>query len=267
MATAIRPFGEHLREWRQRRRLSQLDMALEADISARHLSFLETGRAQPSRDMVLRLAERLDAPLRERNLLLLAAGFAPVFGERSLDDPALQPIRAAVLEWLTAHEPYPALALDGRWNLVAGNGAVAPLLEGVDPALLAPPVNTLRLALHPGGLAPRIVNFAEWRAHLLDRLRRQTDVTGDPDLAELLTELTGYPGPGVTGLGGHRPPRADPPEVLTPLVLRVGDAVLSMIGATAVFGTPLDVTVSELMLETLLPADPATRAWFSARSS
>ena len=259
MATVIRPFGEHLRDWRQRRRMSQLDMALEADISARHLSFLETGRAQPSREMVLRLAEQLDAPLRERNVLLLAAGFAPVFGERSLEDPALAPAMAAVREWLTAHEPYPALALDRRWNLIAANGAVWPLLEGVAPELLRPPVNTLRLALHPNGLAPRIVNFAEWRTHLLDRLRRQAQMGGDPELTALTVELAAYPG-GETRLHAGR---IEAPEVLTPLVLRAGDAVLSLIGTVTVFGTPLDVTLSELMLETLLPADAATRAWFA----
>src|SRR6185436_13787809 len=172
---SVRPIGDHLREWRQRRRLSQLDLALEADISARHLSFLETGRAQPSRDMVLHLAERLEVPLRERNLLLVAAGFAPVFPERPLADRALQPARKAVELVLAGHEPYPALAVDRHWTLVAANKAVAPLLAGVDATLLKPPVNVLRLSLHPKGLARRIANLAEWRAHLLARLRRQIE--------------------------------------------------------------------------------------------
>lgn len=260
MATAIRTFGEHLKDWRTRRRVSQLDLALDADISARHLSFLETGRSRPSREMVLRLAERLDAPLRERNVLLLAAGFAPVFGERSLDDPALAGPLAAVNEWLAAHEPYPALAIDRRWDLIAANAAVGVLLEGVDPALLAPPINVLRLSLHPQGLLPRIVNAAEWRDHLLGRLRHQAAVAGDPALHALVAELAAMPG------GPAKPPRHDPPEVLTPLVLRQGDATLSLISTTTVFGTPQDVTLSELMLETLLPADPATRAWFRERT-
>jgi hypothetical protein len=207
--------------------------------------------------MVLRLAERLDAPLRERNLLLLAAGFAPVFGERSLDDPALAPARAAVTEWLAAHEPYPALALDRRWNLVTANAAVGPLLTGVDLTLLQPPVNMLRLSLHPGGLAKRIVNLAEWRTHILERLRRQAEVSGDDELTALRAELAAYPGPEA------RTDRHEAGEVLTPLVLRVPDATLSLIGTTTVFGTPLDVTLAELMLETLLPADAATRAWFA----
>jgi hypothetical protein len=213
--------------------------------------------------MVLRLAERLDAPLRERNVLLLAAGFAPVFGERSLDDPALAPVMAAVREWLAAHEPYPALALDRRWTLVAANTAIWPLLEGVAPELLQPPVNVLRLSLHPDGLAPRIVNLAEWRTHLFERLRRQAEASGDPALEALRAELMSYPGP------ASRPAAAksEAAEVLTPLVLRTGDDVLSLIGATAVFGTPLDVTLSELMLETLLPAEAATRAWFVKRAA
>jgi transcriptional regulator with XRE-family HTH domain len=151
MRQAAFSIGDHLREWRQRRRLSQMDLALDAEISTRHLSFLETGRARPSRDMVLRLAERLEVPLRERNVLLLAAGFAPVFGERRLDDPALAPARAAVDLVLKGHEPYPAVAIDRHWTLVAANAAIPPLLAGVDPGLLEPPVNVLRLSLHPTG--------------------------------------------------------------------------------------------------------------------
>lgn len=261
-SNAIRSFGDHLRDWRKRRRLSQLDMALEAEISTRHLSFLETGRAKPSREMVLKLADHLEAPLRERNALLLAAGFAPMFGERGLDHPALADVRAAVSEWLAAHEPYPALAIDRRWNLVAANAAVGPLLEGVEPALLAPPLNVLRLSLHPGGLARRIVNLAEWRTHLFHRLRRELAAGGDAELAALTAELEALPGP------PPRPGSAAAAEVLTPLVLRAPDGTtLSLITTTAVFGTPLDVTVAELMLETLLPADAATRAWFATAST
>lgn len=192
---ASRPVGEVLREWRQRRRLSQLDLALDADISTRHLSFVETGRSAPSREMVLRLAERLGVPLREQNGLLMAAGFAPVFPERSLDDPALQAARRAIDLVIAGHEPYPALAVDRHWTLLSANRAVAPLLAGAAVELLRPPVNVLRLSLHPDGLAPRIANLAEWRAHLLTRLRHQVDVTADATLGALLRELTDYPAP------------------------------------------------------------------------
>ncbi len=235
-------------------------MALGADISARHLSFLETGRAKPSRDMVLRLAERVDAPLRERNRLLLAAGFAPLYGDRPLEDEALAPARDAIDAWLAAHEPFPALAVDRLWNLVAANGALAPLLTGVDAALLAPPTNVLRLTLHPGGLADRIENLAEWRAHLLERLRRQSESTGDLELAALRAELAAYPAPSA--------PRAAASwdGVFHRLVLRAGDARLSFISTTTVFGTAAEVSVSELMLEVLLPADHPTRAWFTRPS-
>jgi len=251
--TAIH-FGTHLREWRQRRHLSQLDLALSADISARHLSFVETGRAQPSREMVLRLAEHLDVPLRERNVLLTAAGFAPIFAERALDDPALQAARKAVELVLKGHEPFPALAVDRHWTMVMANGAVAPLLTGAAPALVKPPVNVLRLSLHPDGLAPRIANLDEWRAHLLERLRRQVETTADPVLVDLLKELKGYPVPRrpapvpVTGWGG----------VAVPFRLATDAGVLSFISTTTVFGNPVEVTLSELALEAFFPADATT---------
>src|SRR5438477_2554416 len=187
--TSAQTIGDHLRDWRTRRRLSQLDLALEAEISTKHLSFLETGRAQPSREMVLRLAERLEVPLRERNVLLVSAGFAPIFPQRPLGDPALQPARRAVELVLKGHEPYPAIAIDRHWTLVAHNAAVPPLLASADASLLQPPVNVLRLSLHPKGLAPRIVNLGEWRAHLLARPRQQIDVTADGELVRLLDEL------------------------------------------------------------------------------
>ena len=193
------PVGNLLRKWRERRRLSQLDLACEAEISTRHLSFLETGRSLPSREMVLRLAEQLEVPLRERNVLLIAAGYAPAFPERPLDDPALQAARKAVDLVLAGHEPYPALAIDRHWTLIASNNAVPPLLAGVEPSLLQPPVNVLRLSLHPAGLAPRIANLAEWRSHLLARLRHQIEVSADPVLEELLNELCGYPMSGDAG--------------------------------------------------------------------
>lgn len=251
-ATAV---GDHLRQWRQRRRLSQLDLALDAEISTRHLSFLETGRAQPSRDMVLRLAEHLEIPLRERNTILVAAGYAPVFPQRSLDDPALAAPRRAVELILTGHEPHPALVVDRGWNLVSANRMIAPLLQGVDPELLAAPTNVLRLTLHPRGLAPRIANLHEWRAHLLDRLRREVELTADPRLSELLTELKAYP------ILDGRPARKASDEyggVAVPFRIETPMGLLSFFSTTTVFGTPVDVTLSELTLETFFPADPQT---------
>jgi hypothetical protein len=204
--------------------------------------------------MVLHLAERLQIPLRERNALLVAAGYAPMFSERRLDDPALQAAREAIALVLTGHEPYPALAIDRHWNMVAANRAVAPLLAGVDPSLLREPVNVLRLSLHPGGLAPRIVNLGQWRAHLLERLRQQIDVVADARLQALLEELLRYPAPCRAGR-----PEPDAAAVVVPLQLAGEAGVLSFISTTTVFGTPVDVTLSELALETFFPADAATR--------
>jgi transcriptional regulator with XRE-family HTH domain len=263
MATTIdrgitRPIGDLLREWRERRRLSQLALALEAEVSTRHLSFLETGRARPSREMLLRLAERLDVPLRERNLMLLAAGFAPAYPERDLDDPALDVARATINQVLTGHEPFPALAVDRSWTLLAANRVVPPLLTGVAPDLLQPPINVLRLSLHPDGLAPRIANFPEWRAHLLARLSRQVERTADPRLSDLLQELRDYPGDRGTP-GTDEPIVAhDLASVAIPLRLHTEHGTLSLISTTMVFGTPIDVTLSELAIEAFFPADAAT---------
>jgi len=253
--TTPQPFGEHLRHWRQRRRLSQLDLAQEADISTRHLSFVETGRASPSREMVLRLAERLDIPLRERNALLVAAGFAPMYRERPLDDPALAAARRAVELVLRSHEPAPALAVDRHWNLVAANAAVAHLLAGVDPELLATPMNVLRLSLHPKGLAPRIVNLVQWRAHIFERLRQQISATGDCALAALLQELRAYPVP--EGADDIRL-EGELLGVAMPLRFRTEGGVLNFISTTTVFGTPVDVTLQELAVESFFPADTFT---------
>lgn len=249
-------FGPRLRDWRLRRRLSQLDLALDADISARHLSFLETGRSRPSRDMVIRLAERLQVPLRERNALLIAAGHAPAYGERRLGDPENAAIRAAVEAVLKGHEPYPALAVDRYWTMVAANAAVSPLIEGADPDLLRPPVNVLRLSLHPKGVAPRILNLAEWRDHVMVRLADEAERTGDGALIALIEELKGYP---VPPSSAPRQKLAAPPVVL-PLRLAVGERVLNLVTTTTVFGTPLDVTVSEIAIESFFPADPETAA-------
>src|SRR6202142_3094835 len=243
--------GEHLRQWRLRRHLSQLDLAEEAEISTRHLSFVETGRAAPSRDMVLKLAERLNVPLRERNVLLVAAGFAPAFPQRSLDDPALESARAAIDLVLRAHEPNPALAYDRHWNLVTANRMVMPLLQGVPARLLGQPINILRLAFHPEALAARTGNLAEWGGHLLERLHRQCEATADPALIELYAELKAYPIPARSA-----PLSAD--NVAIPFRMRLDGAVLSFISTTMIFGTPVDVTLSELALETFFPADEPT---------
>jgi transcriptional regulator with XRE-family HTH domain len=253
-AAQPRDVGRVIREWRQRRRMTQLGLALAAEISARHLSFLETGKAQPSREMVLHLCECLDVPLRERNMLLIAAGYAPVFADRRLDDPALRPALAAVERVLGGHEPYPALAIDRAWTMVSANRAVASLLAGLPASLLKPPLNVLRLSLHPEGLAPRIANLPEWRAHLLDRVRHQIEITADPALETLMKELRGYPTP------LSRAPAA--PDkfggVVVPLQLVTEVGTLSFLSTTTVFGTPVDLTVSELAIESFFPADDAT---------
>lgn len=254
MIQTSRPVGELLREWRQHRRISQLDLALEAEISPKHLSFVETGRSQPSREMVLRLAETLQVPLRARNALLTAAGYASVFGQRSLDDPALAAARAAVDLVLKGHEPFPALAVDRHWTLVASNRVVPLMLRGISASLAEPPINVLRLSLHPDGLAPRIANLGEWRHHLLERLRRQIDATADPGLGELLRELRSYPVPS----GEHSPPIRDYAGVVLPFELRTPEGVLAFFSTTTVFGTPVDITLSELALESFFPANERT---------
>lgn len=254
-APARRSVGDLLREWRQRRRMSQLLLAAEADVSTRHLSFVESGRAAPSREMVMRLADRLDVPLRERNALLMAAGYAPLFRERPLDDPQLAAARAAVELVLRGHEPYPALAVDRHWNIVAANRALAALIGDASAALLNAPVNALRLSLHPEGIAPRIVNWHAWRAHLLSRLQRQIDASADATLAALHEELAAYPAP-----PGAQPPAgvADHQHIAVPLQLRTGLGTLSFYSTTTVFGTPVDITLSELAIEAFFPADPQT---------
>lgn len=236
--------------------MSQLDLALDAEISTRHLSFVETGRSRLSREMVLRLAERLDVPLREQNMLLVAAGFAPAFPERNLSDSALASARNAVELVLAGHAPYPALAIDRHWALVSANAAARVLMQGVDSALLAPPVNVLRVSLHPAGLATRILNLAEWRAHVLERLRRQVQATADPSLIALRDELASYPSGSSAGNTG----RGDVADVAVALRIALGADVLDFITTTTVFGTPVDITLSELAIESFFPANLATAA-------
>ena len=286
--------GERLRTWRERRRVSQLDLSLQAGISARHLSFVETGRSKPSSGLILRLSEELDVPLRERNALLLAGGFAPAYPERGLDAPPLSAVTEAMRQVITAHMPNPALAVDGHWELIDANDAVFRMVEGTAPELMEPPINVLRVSLHPDGMAPGIVNLPQWRRHVLFRLRRQADRSGDPFLHELYEELSGYPGggearetgefggvgaanrsgvaggsdeagglgmagglaeagglAGTGGVGGAE-------DVVLPMRLRMGGRELSFLSTTTVFGSPLDVTVAELAIESFYPADAAT---------
>jgi transcriptional regulator with XRE-family HTH domain len=254
MIATGRPVGELLREWRQRRRLSQLQLACDADISTRHLSFVETGRASPSREMVLSLAEQLDVPLRERNVMLISAGFAPVFPERPLTDPALESVRQAVDLVLRGHEPFPALAIDRHWTLVAANRIVPLLMTAQDPSLLQPPINVLRLSLHPKGLASRIANLSEWHAHVVARLRRQCETTADRVLLELLAEIEAYPH--AHSRSGAQASHLS--EVATPFQYVSDLGLLSFYSTTMVFGTPVDVTLSELAIESFFPADAAT---------
>jgi transcriptional regulator with XRE-family HTH domain len=247
--------GDLLRQWRQRRRLSQLDLAIAANVSSRHLSFVETGRSRPTSDMILRLAEHLDVPLRDRNTLLLAGGYAPAYPEHGLAEPELKAVRQALKHVLDGHLPYPAVLVNRWWELLDANAGIALFTGQVSPALLEPPVNVLRLSLHPDGMAPRIANLPEWRAHLLTRLHRQAQASGDPRLAGLHEELSGYPG--GESEGESQPPPA-PADVVVPLRYRASDQELSFLSITAMVGTPLDVTVEELVIESFYPADDRT---------
>ncbi len=243
-------FGEQLRQWRRQRHMSQLDLALDAEISSRHLSFVETGRSRPSREMVLRLAECLAIPLRGRNALLLAAGYAPVYSEKGIDTAAMETARTVISHVLKAYEPFPALAIDRHWNMIEGNRAVSALMQDVAPHLLEPPVNAVRISLHPEGVAPRIVNLPDWRAALFSRLRDQIAASGDAVLADYLEELRSYPGGESTAMAGY--PYAIPLIIDTPL------GRLSLLTMSSVFGSPVDVTLSEIAIESLLPADEPT---------
>ena len=256
-------FGKSLKNWRKQRRLSQLELAADAQISSRHLSFLETGRSRPSRDMILHLAECLNVPLRERNSLMVSAGFAPIYAEHDFEGEGALVMRRTVDRILSAHEPYPALAMDRHWNMVAANRIVSLMLVGIDPDLLKPPVNLLRLSLHPKGLAARVVNVAQWRDHLLDRLQRQVDLTADPELIGLYDEAKRYRLPekenetsDKAGIDGIEEDAIN--SLIVPLILKTDAGILRFISTTTIFGTPVEVTLSELAIETLLPADEET---------
>jgi transcriptional regulator with XRE-family HTH domain len=246
--------GPLLRQWRERRRLSQLELALAAGVSARHVSFVETGRSRPSETMILRLADELNVPMRDRNTLLLAAGYAPAYPETPLDSPAMAPLRAVLDQLLNGHEPYPALVFDSAYDVIAANRAIATMLDGVSGELLRPPMNVIRLALHPDGLAGRIVNFGQVRSHLIERIRQHLRIWQSDRLRALFDEVRAYP---AQDDGNMAAPDDEVPFAL-PLRLRVPDGELSFISVVATFNTPLDITVAELGIETFLPADPQT---------
>lgn len=246
--------GELIRTWRQRRNLSQLELSLDSAISARHLSFVETGRANPSREMVLHLCERLEIPLRERNGLLLAAGFAPLYSERSLDHDEMAPVRSALEHFLRAHEPYPAVVVDGHWNLISANDALGVLVDGVAPGLLAPPANGLRITLHPDGMAPRILNFAQWSSHLIRRLRRRAAITADLELERLYEEVREYPDVELRDAGSD----SEASEIVLPLRIRHSSGDLAFLSTISTFGSAHDITLAELSVEAFYPASAAT---------
>src|SRR3954452_8227859 len=242
--------GQLLREWRERRRLSQLALSIQADVSTRHRSFVETGRSRPTPEMIVRLTEHLDVPLRERNEMLLAGGYAPAYPQHGLDEPELASVRAALRQVLHGHEPYPAVVIDRWWDLVDSNAAIAVLAEGCAPDLLQPPVNVLRLSLHPDGMAPRIANLAQWRSHLLEQVHRRAEQTADERLRRLHAELLEYPGGQQGGPAG--------PGVVLPLRLRHEAGELSFFSIAATVETAADVTVEELLIESFYPADLGT---------
>lgn len=258
VSTARPGAGRVLREWRERRRLSQLELSNRAAVSTRHLSYVETGRSQPSRELLLHLAEELDVPLRERNTLLVAAGFAPVYRETPIDAPEMGAVREALERVLHGHEPYPAVVVNRHWELVLANDALALLVEGVAPELLEAPVNVLRVALHPDGLARRVANFDEYSAHLVGRLRREVDRTGDAELAALLAEVQGYPGVSLdlADLEADAASR----EVVLPVILDDRGERLSFFSTISTFGTAIDITLADLAVEAFFPADDATSA-------
>ncbi|MGY0490762.1 helix-turn-helix domain-containing protein [Streptomyces sp. WG-D5] len=254
--------GALLRGWRERRRVSQLELALRAGSSARHISFVETGRSRPSQELVLRLAEHLDVPMRERNALLLAAGYAPQFTETPLDDPALDVLREGLDTLLRGYEPYPAFVVDATYNVIAANSGIALLMGSAPEHLLSAPPNALRLTLHPEGLAPRIRNLGAWRGHLLAQVERQVASSGSEALRALYEEVAAYPAP--PGTEGEEPDAAGLPAFALPMVVEHEGQVLSFVSSISTFNTPLDVTVAELAVETLLPADPATAKYLQS---
>ena len=259
--------GSMLREWREDRRRSQLDLSLDVGVSTRHLSYVETGKSKPSPELVLALAEHLDVPLRERNALLVAAGYAPRYRQTPLDDDAMSAVRAALEQLVQAHDPYPAVVVDRRWDVMLANTGAMTFLDGVAPHLLGPPLNVYRATLHPDGMARRIRNLTEWAYHLLAVLDRQVVLTRDPQLVELLAEVSTYPA--VAALDGAWRTRGEQPAVIVPLRLATGtgDVVQSWFSTNTSIGTPVDITLDELHVELFHPADEATAAAVGGRTA
>jgi transcriptional regulator with XRE-family HTH domain len=258
--------GELIRDWRSRRRRSQMDLALDVGVSTRHLSFVETGRSRPSPELVLALAHHLDVPLRERNTLLLAAGYAPRFSQTPIDDPSMLRVRAGMQRMLDAHDPYPGVVIDRQWNVVLSNRAAAALTVGVDPSLLGPPMNVYRLCLHPDGLADRTTNFIEWAAYLLQQLRRSITLSGDPTLQAILDEVMTYPN--VARIAPLADIAAwDEPPLLVPFRFQTPLGEVSLFTTITTFGTPLDVTIDEIAVELFFPADDASDVMLHAAAA
>ena len=256
--------GELAREWRQRRRRSQLDLALDVGVSPRHLSFVETGRSRPSPELVMALGHHLDVPLRERNTMLLAAGYAPQYSERSLDDPEAASVRTAIQRMLDAHDPYPGVVIDRHWNVLLANPAASALTVGLPEHVLTPRLNVYRVCLHPDGLASRTTNLSEWASYLVHQLRRTLVLTGDPEVEELFAEVSEYPS--VTAVAGRQPASREEPPLLVPFRLEVGDHELSLFTTLTTFGTPRDITLDELAIELFFPADETTADLLRASS-
>lgn len=250
--------GAQLKSWRERRRLTQMGLSSAAGVSTRHLSFIETGRSKPSKDMIILLSECLEVPLRQRNTLLLAGGHAPAYSESALAETPMSAVSDAINRIVDAHDPYPAVVVDHQWDLIVGNRAVSILTEGSAAFLLEPPVNVLRLSLHPEGMAPRIANLAQWRTHVIARLRREVEVTADAQLGALLEELRTYP----SGGEWHEDETS---SLLVPLRIRAGETELAMFSTTTVFGTPRDVTLAEIAIECFYPSDRETAEFFRAK--
>ncbi|MBA4861881.1 helix-turn-helix transcriptional regulator [Streptomyces sp. PSKA54] len=263
-STGATGVGRLLRDWREQRRISQLELALRAGSSARHISFVETGRSRPSEELVLRLAEHLDVPVRERNALLLAAGYAPRYPETPLDDPALGSLREGLERLLGGYEPYPALVVDATYQVVAANLGIAMLLDGLPDHLLTPPLNAMRLTLHPQGLAPKIRNLREWRGHLLAQMERQIALRRSDALRAVYEEVAAYPAPDLRRDDDAEEPMDPVPYFALPLRIEHDGRVLSFISSISTFNTPMDVTVAELAIETFLPADPATAKYLQS---
>jgi transcriptional regulator with XRE-family HTH domain len=263
-ALASRPVGPLLKDWRVRRRRSQMDLALDVGVSPRHLSFVETGRSKPSPELLVALADHLEVPLRDRNTLLLAAGYAPRYLQTSLDDPEMAAVRRALQRMLDGHDPYPGIVIDRSWNVVLANEAALRLVASLPPELAGPPLNVFRACLHPNGLARATLNFPDWAAYLLGQLDRLRVITADPEVSALAEEVAQYPN--VAGLGSWRPGElSHEPVLLVPWWLKIGGKELSLFTMVTTFGTPQDITLAELAVELFYPADDTTDAFLGGR--